>query len=76
MLAADLLSSLINKAWLDGLILLPINQPASEEYPVVQYADNRLIILPANQQELQTIKDILDSYARATSLKINYAKSQ
>ena len=35
-----------------------------------------LIILPANQHELQTIKEILDSYAQATGLKINYAKSQ
>ena len=75
-LAADLLQSLINKAWLDGLISLPINQPALEDYPVVEYADYTLIILPANQQELQTIKEILDFYARATGLKINYAKSQ
>ena len=76
MLAADLLQSLINKAWMDGLISLPINQPASEDFPVIQYADDTLIILPACQQELQTIKGILDSYARATGLKINYTKSQ
>lgn len=43
---------------------------------VIQYADDTLIILPANQQELQIIKEIIDSYARATGLKINYAKSQ
>ena len=36
----------------------------------------RQIILPANHQDLQTIKEILDSYARATGLKINYAKYQ
>ena len=56
---------------MDGLISLPINQPALEDYPVIQYADDTLIILPASQQELQTIKGILDSYARATGLKIN-----
>ena len=61
---------------MDGLISLPINQPASEDYPVIQYADDTLIILHACQQELQTIKGILDSYARATGLKINYTKSQ
>ena len=30
-LAADLLQSLVNRAWLDGLISLPINQPASKD---------------------------------------------
>ena len=70
-LAADLLQSLINKAWRDGLVSVPINQPTSEHYPIVQYADDTLIILPADQHELQTIKVILDSYARATGLKIN-----
>ena len=61
---------------MDGLISLPINQPTSEDYPVVQYADDTLIILLANQHELLAINEILDSYARATGLKINYAKSQ
>ena len=33
-------------------------------------------MLPTNGEDLVTIKAILDSYARATGLKINYSKSQ
>ena len=75
-IAADLLQSLINKAWEEGHIQLPIEQPASEQYPVIQYADDTIIVLPADVDQLHTIKAILDSYARATGLKINYGKSQ
>lgn len=34
-LAADLLQSMVNKAWHEELIRLPIPQPASEDYPVI-----------------------------------------
>ena len=75
-IAPDVLQSLINKAWEEGHIQLPIEQPASEQYPVIQYADDTIIVLPADVDQLHTIKAILDSYARATGLKINYGKSQ
>lgn len=75
-LAADLLQSMVNKAWNEGLIHLPITQPASEDYPVIQYADDTIIILPADLEVMHIIKELLDSYAKATGLKINYNKSQ
>lgn len=75
-LAADLLQSMVNRAWREGLIHLPINQPESEDYPVIQYADDTILILPADIEVMRIIKGLLDSYARATGLKINYNKSQ
>ena len=74
-IAGDLLQYVINEMCSRNILSLPIPTSAND-YPIVQYADDTLIILPADQHELQTIKVILDSYARATGLKINYAKSQ
>ena len=62
-LVTDLLQSLINKAWSEGPINLPINQPASENFRVIQYAVDTLIALLANVEDLITIKAILHSYA-------------
>ena len=67
---------MINQAWMEGKLSFPTSPPASEDYPVIQYADDTLIILPASPEELITVKLILDSYAKATGLKINYGKSQ
>ena len=75
-LVADLLQSLINKAYSEGPINLPINQPALENFPVIQYVGDTIIVLPADSNELQTIKAIMHSYAKATCLKINYEKSK
>lgn len=75
-LAANLLQSLINKSWTEGHINLPIDQPASKNFPVIQYADDIILLLLGRSNELRTIKMILDSYVKATGLKINYVKSQ
>lgn len=75
-LAADILQSLINRAWADGHLTLPIEQPASEDFPVIQYADDTILVLPAQNSQLLIIHQILESYAKATGLKINYHKSQ
>lgn len=74
-LAADLLQSMVNKAWQEGHIQLPIPQPASEDYPMIQYADDAILFLSADFQTINTIKALLDSYTKATGLRINYSKS-
>jgi hypothetical protein len=45
------------------------------DYPVIQYADDTLIIMPACNQQVIIMKDILDKYATSTGLHINYSKS-
>lgn len=55
-LAADLLQSIINKAKEEGIISLPI--PTNGNYfPVIQYADDTLIIMPAIQKEIFCLKE-------------------
>ena len=70
---ADLLQSLVNKAYRDGLLNAPI--PIRKDYPIVQYADDTIVILPANKNDISVFKEILQVYAEFTGLKINYHKS-
>jgi hypothetical protein len=72
----ELLLVIINHAFMEGVLQLPIDQPVSEDYPVVQYTDDTIIILPADRKKLLNIRSILDAYAQCTGLKINFHKSQ
>jgi retron-type reverse transcriptase len=46
-LAADLLQSVINDAKNQGLLKLPISASAGSDFPIVQYADDTLLVLEA-----------------------------
>jgi hypothetical protein len=50
-LVADLLQSLINEAYRNNLISLP-HHPRVKAYPIVQYAYNTLIIMPAEARQM------------------------
>jgi hypothetical protein len=45
------------------------------DYPIIQYVDDTLVILPACPVHLNVLKNILDTYAASTGLHINYHKS-
>jgi hypothetical protein len=51
-LAADLLQSLVNEAFLRNLISLPLSISYGQDYLIVQYANDTLTILPAIAKEL------------------------
>lgn len=74
-LAAELLQILINKATAMNLLKAPIPQP-TEDFPIVQYADDTLMIMQADARQLVFLKALLHSFAESTSLKVNYRKSQ
>jgi hypothetical protein len=48
MLAVDLLQSLVNEDLHKGIIPLPLASSYGQAYPIVQYADDTLIILSAH----------------------------
>jgi hypothetical protein len=73
-LAADMLQSLINKAKNMGLFRLPIDVCYSEEFPILQYADDTLLIMKACSQQLFVLKAILNTFADSISFKVNYSK--
>jgi len=70
LLVADILQRLIKT---DGAV----RHPASDALPcpVIQYADDTLIVLRAANQDVQRLKQLLDQFANATGLKINFHKS-
>jgi hypothetical protein len=74
-LAADLLQTILNSAMRLGLLTSPLNIQACPEFPVIQYADDTLIILKADASQLVCLKAILHSFALSTGLKVNYSKS-
>jgi hypothetical protein len=74
-LAADFLQSMINKARAMGLLNLPIPMEYSQDFPVLQYADDTLIIAEGDAKQLFFLKSLLNSFSLSTGLKVNYHKS-
>lgn len=73
-LAAELLQYIINGLKDCGILHLPIPQP-NNDFPVVQYADDTLLIMQADAKQLFCLKAILNSFAASTGLKVNFSKS-
>jgi hypothetical protein len=57
------LQSLINEALDKG-----------QAHPIVQYADDTLIIRSAHARQLFFLKGLLQSFAMVTGLKVNFSK--
>jgi hypothetical protein len=73
--AADLLQSAINKAFLDGTLRAPFSPDYGMDFPMIQYADDTLVIMQADQDQVLVMKHILELYAKSIGLKINFHKS-
>ena len=73
-LAANLLQSAINEAFRNGLIQLPFPNNGQMDYPIVQYADDIILLMPACPLQALTINNILNKYAQSIGLKINFHK--
>jgi hypothetical protein len=74
-MAADLLQCIVNKAHLEGLFELPIPAYEGVGYPIVQYADDTILVMKASQRELFILKGLLESFSQSTGLRVNYGKS-
>jgi len=46
-----------------------------DQYPIIQYADDTLLVMKVSQKELFTLKGLLESFAQSTGLRVNYNKS-
>lgn len=65
-LAADLLQSIINKARMHGLLNLPIQLGYTSEFPIIQHADDTLLIMEACPRQLFVLKAILNTFATSS----------
>jgi len=66
---------MINIAKDMGLLKLPIPTTSTCDFPVVQYADDTLIILDGDARQLFFLKSLITSFYLITGLKVNYCKS-
>ena len=75
LLAADLLQSILNKAMARDLFTPPLQVNSCPDFPIMQYADDTLVIMQASARQLVCLKALLNTFASATGLKVNYGKS-
>ena len=70
LLVADVLQTLIRKS-------NTVHNPLDHSSPclVLQYADDTLILLRGDLDEVKQLKHLLDQFSEATGLRINYHKS-
>lgn len=73
-LGADLLQSIINKAYSKGVLSMPVPTP-NNDFPIIQYTDDTLLFLSSSSKELFCLKAILNTFPASTGLKINFNKS-
>ena len=73
-LAADLLQTLVNNMLRNGVISLPI-ETHDPDFPIVQYADDTLLIVPAVDSQLLAVKEMLQDFHASTGLRVNFHKS-
>lgn len=73
-LAIDLLQAAVNDAFQMGQLRLLIRTPNSD-YSRVQYADDTILVLPTEVDQILKVKKILQDYASSVGLHINFSKS-
>jgi retron-type reverse transcriptase len=74
-IAADLLQYVINREFHLGNLLPPFPQRSDAPFPIVQYADDTILVMQANEDQLVLLKRILHSISLSSGLVVNYHKS-
>lgn len=74
-LAADFLQTLLNKAIVDGQLDLPMPRNMLQSFPIMQYADGTLLFLKSCPDQLNSLKDLLNTFAHDSGLRVNFNKS-
>jgi hypothetical protein len=72
---AELLQYIINQAWYNGELDLPLDNDYGQKYPIIQYADDTLLIMPADIGQIQHLKTLLLQFSDATGLRVNFNKT-
>jgi hypothetical protein len=74
-LAGDLLQTIVNKAWQNGILKHPLSDSFGGDFPILQYADDTLLILPGDAKTLFNLKGLLRPFSDSTGLHVNFSKS-
>jgi hypothetical protein len=73
-LGAELLQYIVNDLKDKGLLKLPIHVH-QQEFSIVQYADDTILVLEADPSQLSVLKQALHDFSISTVLAINFHKS-
>lgn len=73
-LAADL-RSIFNEAMANQLISTPLQHRSCNDFPIIQYANDTVLIMHACQAQLNQVKNLLMHFTTFTGLRVNYDKS-
>jgi hypothetical protein len=71
---AELLQCMVNKLFQENIFKAPLPIP-NLDFPMIQYADNTLLIMQACPAQLLALEELLENFAQATGLRVNYEKS-
>jgi hypothetical protein len=74
-LAANFLQCIVNKAWQMGILKHPLTENFGGDYPIIQYAEDTLLILPASANNLFNLKGLLRSFSDSSGFHVNFSKS-
>src|SRR4051812_12114104 len=74
-LAADLLQDAVNDALRNGDLEHPIHPIGDQDFPIIQYADDTILVMKASVAQAQHMKNNLSAYADSVGLNINFQKS-
>ena len=56
--------------------ILSLHIPSQDPYyPIIQYADVTIVVVPDNEMQLLALKEMLISFHSSTGLKVNFNKS-
>jgi len=58
-----------------GVLKHPISDNFGGDFPIIQYADDTLLILPGDARTLFNLKGILRPFSDSTGLHVNFSKS-
>jgi hypothetical protein len=74
-LAADFLQTLLNDACSIGNLHLPLPLGHDQDFPILQYANDTLIFVQGDKDQILYLKDLLNRFGESTGLKVNFNKS-
>ena len=63
------MQSVVNKMLLDGILSLPIDCN-DKDFPIIQYADDAILLPPADEAQLVALRDMLHVFAESTGLRL------
>jgi hypothetical protein len=73
-LAAVLLQYIVNDAMQAGQLTKPLPN-ATQDFPIVQYTDDTILMMKSDTSEVLHLKDLLHLFSSSTRLHVNFHKS-